>query len=190
MAILQVQAPAVPAVSLDALKAHLRITSSAEDDFLQGILAVAVEEVETRAGLALVSQEIRQVCPYLASREIRIERGPLLEVVRLAVKRAEGEPLEVDPATIETVEANSGEILILPEAVGGASTRDDAVEVFYRAGYGAGPENVPPTLRHAVQLIAAHRYEVREDVVIGTIVSPVPNSAKALIALHQRRWVT
>jgi len=52
----------------------------------------------------------------------------------------------------------------------------------YKAGYGAKRSDVPEQARQAMLLMIGDWYSNRESVVVGTITSEVPNTAKALMA--------
>lgn len=56
----------------------------------------------------------------------------------------------------------------------------NAIRIRFTAGTGK-PTDVPATIRLAVLQLVAHWFENRESVVIGTITSEVPVSAKALL---------
>lgn len=52
-----------------------------------------------------------------------------------------------------------------------------SVQIRFVCGYGAAPESVPPLLRQAALMDCATLYAMRETLVTGTIVSPVPGTA-------------
>jgi uncharacterized phiE125 gp8 family phage protein len=58
-----------------------------------------------------------------------------------------------------------------------------AVRVRYVAGFGAA-KDVPQDLKAAILLLVSQMYEHRTPEVVGTIVSPVQFSFKALVAPH------
>lgn len=59
-----------------------------------------------------------------------------------------------------------------------------AITVDFTAGYG-DPADVPAQMRHAMLIIAANSFENREEIVVGTIVAELPNSAKSLLSLDR-----
>ena len=64
-----VAAPAAMPVTLADAKAHLRVTSDAEDDMITGLIAAATHYLERDTGQALIDQQWRawfDVCPPTA----------------------------------------------------------------------------------------------------------------------------
>lgn len=67
------------------------------------------------------------------------------------------------------------------------STRGDtyaAVTVTFTAGYGATAASVPQTIRHAMLLLVAHWYNLREPINVGNIVNEIPFSVASLLNLE------
>lgn len=58
--------------------------------------------------------------------------------------------------------------------------------IQYQCGYN-GSTNVPPEIKHAMLLIISDLYENRESMVVGQIVSPIPNHIMNLLASYRIR---
>lgn len=63
----------------------------------------------------------------------------------------------------------------------------NAVEIDFKAGYGAATTDVPDGIRSAIIYLAAHMYENRLPVVVGTIVSAMPMTAQFLLGPYRVR---
>lgn len=64
----------------------------------------------------------------------------------------------------------------------------ESIRVEFTCGYGAAAD-VPADLKHAVLMLAAHWYENRETVIVGTTVRNVPRAFDALISPYKLRHV-
>lgn len=184
----QTQAPAMSPVSLAELKSHLRVTSPAEDDLLQSCIAAAVAEIDGAGllGRAMITAEYTLTRPPVAGL-VPLEIGPAQSITAISYIAVDKARHVLDPAAFDLVSDGENAWIDGPWPSDFAR-RPDALQISYRAGFGDAPEDVPTDLRHAVKLLAAHRFEVRDEVVIGTMVAPVPNGVDRLINLHRVRF--
>lgn len=140
--------------TLDEVKQFLRITSDHEDRLLQHLLHSARAYVEDTTGRALLKQlwllEVKPPypphSPLVRKRESHIEitlpRPPLLEVVTVEMK---GKGIS------HSIQENR---VILSH-----SFWDQNISILYWAGFGEGPERLPPTLKHAILMVLAAFYD-------------------------------
>ena len=65
----------------------------------------------------------------------------------------------------------------------------NAATATFVAGYGDSPDDVPEEIRQSILFLAAHLYEQREAVVIGTGVNieTVPFAVESLLGMHSMR---
>ncbi|MEM9523640.1 MAG: phage head-tail connector protein [Pseudomonadota bacterium] len=183
----QTAAPAVSVVTRDELKAHLRITSTDEDALLDSLLETAIDEIDGTGllGRAMVEAEYTLTGPRFWGDDLDLDIGPATSLVSINLVRPDDtvEAQDVGDFTL----LSDGERACVRGTWGSLADRPDAVRVVYRAGFGTTAAAVPPGLRHAVKLLAAHRFEVRDEVVIGTIASQIPIGVERLIDLHRTR---
>ena len=166
-------------VTLKELKGHLRITVDDENITLQGYLNAALDYVETQTGLKL-SNTTRTV--YFDDLDSDMEiagANPTSIVVQYVDTDGATQTLSSALYVLKTHKA----VPYLTKAFGAAypdvRAQDAAVDVAYTSGYTS--VTLPGTLKAAVLILAASLYEIREEFVIGTIVSKAPTTVERLI---------
>ena len=172
--------PPAPLVTLDLLKADLRIDHDEEDAYLSAvILPAAVDAVERFTGRALVTQRWRLTLDRWPGGPVRLPRPPLAGVVSVRVRTADGvvelaaDTYRADPdSTPGRLVPASG--TAWPALIGGP-------EIVYDAGYGP-PEAVPAEFVAAVLAVAGHRYANREGA------ATLPPDVKRELAARRVVW--
>jgi len=191
MAVAQTTPPAIKPVSEEELKAHLRVTSSAEDPEISAALEAAIAEIDGTGllGRAMITQQFTQMSvPVASARDIELDITPAQSLDAVELVKRDGTIEAPDLAGFELI--SDGERAWIRAASGWPSdleSRPDAIRLTFTAGFGDTADDVPPTLRAAVKLLAAHRFEIRDEVVIGTITSQIPRGVDHLINLHRIR---
>jgi len=66
-------------------------------------------------------------------------------------------------------------------------TRLGGIEIEFVAGFGDAPSDVPEPIRHALRLLVAHWYEVRNPVHIGSMATRVPDTVSELLMPYRAR---
>lgn len=184
-----VTAPQSLPVSVDDLRDHLRIGSrTREDALLKRLLETATSRAERELRRALITQQWKQTASaFPCSASWRLPKPPLQTITAVEYRNASGTLVAMSTADYVTV-APAG-----PAAVHGSLALADgktwptpgvvhpeAVAVSFTAGYGTKGTDVPDDIRHGILLLAAHLYELREPVQLGTIATPVPMSIEYL----------
>lgn len=177
--------PTLKPLSVAALKTHLRIDGTDEDEYLAALIDVATQFVEERAWRALLTQT-RELAldAWPSGGVIELPAAPLQSVTSLKYTTAGGveETLGAGVYAVNTI-AEPGFVVLRngqswPSA---ALAETAAIRAQYVCGWDAA-DKIPPNLVHAVRLAAGHFYENREMVVQGTIITQVPEGVNALIA--------
>lgn len=161
--------PTIRPVSVAELKAHCVIDHDLDDNYLQGALDTAREQVEADTGRALVEQTW-QLQGSAWPAEIILPKPPLVEVSAITYIDTDGAEQTLDPADYRviktTVDARirpaSGKFW--PAVQGG---HYNAVVVEFVAGYvvAAGAETtgqIPARARQAMLILAYDLVENRE----------------------------
>ena len=186
--------PMLPAVDLAPLKAHLRIDEDHEDGHLRHLIEVATEQVETRLSRQLVMATWSFTLPkWPRSGMVELTRPPIAAVTEVRYWDAAGVEQTLAPAADwyrTRADVEPGQLVFLPNVVfPDHDDRDDAITVEFMAGYGDSANDVPSSIRHAIMVLAAHYYAMREPVVAGTTVAKIPDNLDALIgSASWGRW--
>jgi uncharacterized phiE125 gp8 family phage protein len=184
--IVRVTSPAVEPVSLAAAKAQCRIDTDSENEYLQGLIAVARQYVEDTLDITLCTSvwEVRyDLFPIWA---IVLPRAPMAAgTVTVTYRNGDGtyETLSSDAVDFQ-VDTKSVPGRIYPQwARSWPPTRGDenSVTVRYSAGYGPDGTSVPPVAKHLILMLVAHFYETRQPAVVGGVTS-VPYTFDTLLA--------
>ena len=179
--------PALEPVTLAEARAHLRVTTTAEDALIERLVATARAEVERLTRRALINQGWRL---YLDSwppgRVVRFPVAPVASVDSLTVYDKDGLPVVLPPDTY-TPRLNS-EPPGFAVATGAGGLAPNGIEIDFTAGYGAAADDVPEPLRQAVLLLAGFWFERRDG--LAEAGSPqglgLPGSLAALISGYRR----
>ena len=160
MTLTDLSPPPVPAVSLDAAKAFLRVDHSDEDALITDLIDAATRQIEDRCGVSLITRPQRLSKPASGA-GVYLTRYPILSIEAVTQDDAP-QPIDANlrarPALVRV--SNSG-----------------TVTVDFTAGYGETSADIPTPLRQGVMLLLAHLYEHRA----GNIPSGFPMMVDALI---------
>ncbi len=179
------------------LHAHARIDGTEELLLAQGYIAAAREFIEGQTGRAFLAQTIKRTFKTFVDlsddchgRLTYLNRTPVTAVT--SVKYYDESDVQQTLATTVYGVVTSAEpgfiYLKSGQSWPAIYDRPDAVEITFTAG-ASSASAVPPTLRHAIALLASHLYEHRQPVNIGSI-SELPFNLRSFID-HNRvgGWV-
>ncbi len=164
-------APAVEPVSLTELKAHVRESSSDEDQLLERLIQVARERVEDFTRLALIERTVRFTYPGFG-RGLPVPAWPVQSVSAVRYTATDGTDTLLDAARYTVVSARPR--VIVPaygDAWPAALPHWNAVRVEVVTGFGGAPADVPAELRQAILMIAGTLFQHRETAIVGSTVA-------------------
>lgn len=161
------------ALPVEKLKAHLRLGTGFADDTLQdavliSFLRAAIAAVEARTGKALIERDfVLSVTEW---------RAPDFQVLPVAPAVVVSTMTEVDRMGMRTdvaadaywLERDAHQPRV--RSVGCALPsvpKEGAMDIAFRAGFGASWDDIPPDLAQAVMLLAAHYYEYRHETTLS-----------------------
>lgn len=178
--------PAVEPVSIEEAKAHLRLESDEDDDYVETLIQGAREVTEKSLGRGLVTQTWELTLDeFPDEEEIELPKGALASVTSVQYLDANG-VLQTLATTEYEVDSKSepGKVR-LAYAKSWPTTRErwNAVRVTYVVGTAAAA--VPKPIYQAMLLLISQAYEHRTPEVTGTIVSKVEFSFSALLAPYR-----
>lgn len=193
-----VTAPAVEPVSIDDVVAHLRLDpdqAGAESGKLAILIQSARESVEAHTHRALITQtwDLHLDAWWLGSMEL--PRAPLASVSSVTYIDTDGTS-QTWSSSNYVVRAVAG-----PRAQPGriwaaygvtypsVQSRPEPITVRFVAGYGLSAASVPAALRSAILILIAEQYARREDSIVGTTISQVPDGVRSILAPYVvTRW--
>lgn len=173
-------------VTLDELRAHLRVDHQEEDQLLLVYLGAAVEHAEDFCRRPLLSGQYEATCTLPGPRgSIELPTAPRahLDVESIEYRDQDGKLVPVPAEEWELYPGDHPEVrpaqgVYWPPAVWGRE-----VVVRYALDYIDGEPN---SVQIAALLLAAHWYANREAVVTGTIATQVLQGANMLLWPHRR----
>jgi uncharacterized phiE125 gp8 family phage protein len=156
-----------PVVSLAEAKVQLRVDHDDDDDYIESLIAVATATIDGPdgwLGLALMRQTLE--CSVADFCEVRLLYPPVSSIVSVKYDDAAGVEQTVPDSDYRLVGASPSRRPRLVPAPGKAwpqpRCQAGSVRVRYVAGFGEEGCNVPAPIRHAILMMVAELYEVRE----------------------------
>lgn len=182
-----VTAPAELPITVEDLKAHLRVDSADEDVLIEIYAGAATAQLDGYHGIlgrALVTQTWRQ--DFDSFDDLRLPLGPVSSVTHVKYYDGDNALQTLSSSVYRLLTDESGGYLELVsgEAWPSIYTRDDAVQVTFVAGVAV--DQIPSDIRAAIMLMAADLYANRETVGEGLSMVPMSMTVDRLIARHRR----
>lgn len=160
--------PALEPVTLDEVKAHLRVDVADEDAYIASLIAAARALSESLTGRALITQTLQMSLDRWPScgRAVDLPRAPVQSIVSVEVVDASGSTVAVDAQDYEV------DVLGIPARMMPArgslwpvpGPRMGGIKITFVAGFGDIPGDIPSGLRQMLLLLCAHWFERREAV--------------------------
>jgi len=186
MTLIETDPPLAEPVTLAELKAHLRIETSDEDDLLESLIRVARAHLEAATGTALMSRGFRLLLDdWPRGDVIQLMRTPVQTIDAILVYDADGVAQDQDLTGL-LLDATAKPARLLVREQPRPSQPINGIEIEFTAGFGAGTD-VPPELKRAILVHAAHLYEFRAAVTAEMQPASIPPGYERLIAPWQRR---
>jgi uncharacterized phiE125 gp8 family phage protein len=155
--------PAALPVTVDEVKAHLRVTGPADDTLIGALIEAAVSYLDGWTGTlgrALVEQTWELAVDEFPSGDgIRLPLGDLITVVSVTYDDEDGMPQTLDPLAYSVDTYSPDGWVVLNEGSAWPTILDaiNAVRVRFTVGYGA-PADVPAAIRQAIIMMVGGLY--------------------------------
>jgi uncharacterized phiE125 gp8 family phage protein len=155
--------PAAEPVSLEAMKAHLRVDGTTDDVLISSYLLSARELGEGLARRAFLTQTLELTinawpianCPY------KLPRPPLQSIVSVKYKNQTGVEATWTDYVADT--ASEPGTVIFRSTPGVALLESGAITIRFVAGYADSSAFLPNSLVQGILQLVAHWYENRES---------------------------
>lgn len=197
---LVVTAPAVTPVSLDEVKAHLRVDDDTEDALLTAMIAGAANAAELYLGRSLITQTLRLTLdrwpvngvgpdvtfdgPWInGPRAVELARPPVQSIASVTVYDEDDQASVVDPTVYRLANGSNdrARLVLRKGQAWPAGTRiTDAIEIDYVAGYGDTTADAPEPIRQGLLALIGVWYEHRDGAGWASQGSPLPVGAVSL----------
>lgn len=166
-------------VSRTEIETHLRIdVGDAADGYMEGLIRTAVQYVSDSTWLGLVGERWEIGLREFPHGPISLYPLPLREVESIEYRTREGDEVTLGAAEYRTV-IRTGTATVEPVESWPKDVDPESVRVTYTTGY--QPGEAPAQAKHAIRMLTAHWYSMREPAVMGARVNEVPMSVTALI---------
>lgn len=176
-------------LTLTEAKAHLNVSSTADDTLITSYIKAAVLLIENKTNRALMWQtrtlkmDTFSDSRYIHNRRIYPARSPLKSVTSLKY---------VDTSGTTTTMPSSDYIVSTGDQHGFIAEAYDAtwpntygvandVTITYVAGHSSVSTTVPENIKHAAKMVIGHWYRNREAVLTGTISKEIELGVDALL---------
>lgn len=181
--------PAAEPISLATAKLHLKVEHTADDDLITAWIVAARRWAETFTGRQFVTAtwDWNLDCFPEPGCELEIPRAPLQSITSISYFDTNGDS-QTWSSSLYDVDTASEPGRVAPDIDQdwpATSQKMNAATIRFVAGYGDA-DDVPETIKAAMQLYLGHWYEHREEVT-SVETFKVPSAAEMLL-YSERVW--
>ena len=189
MALILIAGPALEPVSLDEVKAHLRIDHVDEDVLIASLVSAARVHLETMLGLSFITQQWMLVLDnWSVGHSLPLPLGPVQQITGINLYDADDQA-----SVIASSDYSLDAISQPPRLVWRASSprpvpgrAHNGIEISLTTGFGPAANDVPQPLRQAILLLVTHWYEHREPVGLANEIKEIPQMITMLTNSYRR----
>ncbi|MGF1545155.1 MAG: head-tail connector protein [Parvularculaceae bacterium] len=182
MSLVQLSPPAGEPIPLAELKAHLRVTQTAEDALVAGLGLAARQAIEARFGLAILPQAWRLRLDVASCAVVELPLSPVASVDAVTGYRPDGGGEALSADAFAASAGHVGRVRI--DVAGALRAPFDAIAIDFTAGW-PDAASAPQEILLAIKALAAHFYENREAAGTDRFHTS-PESLNALMAPWRR----
>ncbi len=175
--------PTEEPVTVAQARAHCRVAVFDDDAWIYAAIVAARKLCETITKRAFCTTTFRLSLDQFPPDQFYLPRPPLVSVTSIKYLDSSGVQQTWGSSNYSVdIYSQPGRVALAYNTSFPSATRTDtnAIEVIYRAGYGAASA-VPRSIKHAILMTVAHWNENREAVTENSM-NELPMAAKALLA--------
>jgi uncharacterized phiE125 gp8 family phage protein len=183
MGLVQITAPTTYPVTLEQVKAHLRIEHSYDDDWLNDAIDEAVDYIQAMTRHQLMPATYRYTLDqFPAENTIKLPLAKAQSVSSVQYIDSAGDTQTLSSSNYTTDLDSRPARIVLKSNQSWPSTTEvpAAVTIAYVAGY-ANAAGVPANAKALLKALVGTRYENRELVLTGTIVNELPFTGQIIL---------
>lgn len=190
---IQVARPTVEPITLAEAKAHMRVTSSDDDTYINNLIKAARERAENQIGRVIVKRAVTYTMDGFEA-EVLLPLPPVDSITTIAYVDENGDAQTF--TDFQTDITNDFYPVVKPAYnFSWPATRSQygAVTITYLAGYGSSADSpdthaeIPEAIRQAILLMVGTMYEYREELLTGAATQEIPLTAKRLLDPYRVR---
>jgi uncharacterized phiE125 gp8 family phage protein len=180
--------PATDPVTLEEVKAHIRVDHTDEDAAITDMVQAATQRLDGRdgvLGLCLITQTWTLTLDDFTA-EIAIPLPPCQSIDAIRYVDPDGVTQTLDAGAYQAFGLGSADGAKVRPAFGTSwpaiRSQPEAVAITFTAGFGDDPGDVPEPIRTAIKMRVGHLYEHRESVTLGTgFITDTPDGAEDFV---------
>ncbi|MEJ8473952.1 head-tail connector protein [Roseibium algae] len=177
--------PVSEPVSVDDMRAQLRLSGSQEENLLTEFIEAARAQIETETRRAMIRQGWRfYLEAWPMGRVVTLPIAPVLSVNEITVYDQDGTGTTLDPDDFTLDRGACPGRVRVKLGAGIPTAQLQGLEIDFTAGYGDSAADVPAPMRQSIRLLAAHWFENREA---GTdlAMASLPHGLDRLISVNR-----
>lgn len=181
-------APVELPLSLNEVKAHLRIDASDEDALLVSMIRAATDTAENYLSRALITQSWSLFLDHWPTgRRVDLPKSPIQSIAEVLVFADDDTSATYAPANYYlNVASDPARVFLRRGAAPPTPTRvANGIEIRFIAGYGASQSDVPVPIIEGMKRLIAHWFEHRETLLPGQGAASIPVAVDALFAPYR-----
>lgn len=165
----QTVAPSTYPLDLADAKAHLRVTHTDDDNYIQGLIYAATDYLDYKNGVlgrAIEAQTWKlEVALWDKLQRVHLPVTPVTAITSVQYYDGTNSLQTWSTSEYQLINRDWTAYVCPAPTYSWPSVynREDAIAVTFTAGYAT----VPPTLVHAIKFLVAHMYENREATIVG-----------------------
>lgn len=168
-------------ITLDEIKAHLRIEHTDEDTYLSHLSSAAIAKIENDTDYQLTPKSlVHRVSQFTDS--IRLPKFPVVDVTAITYQDDTNQTQTVSSWQLVHYPTYAELHAYFDEVWPRSNGRPNSVEIEYEVGGDVAPVEI----KQSALLLIGHWYANRETVVIGATPASLPMAYESLIQPYRR----